>query len=120
MRRMVCLLCFVTLCVLVAAAQQPTAPGPPAQGSQAIRVATKLVVEEVTVKDKSGKPIGGLTANDFTLTEDGVPQTLSVVEFQRLQAASNSAEPAPSAGPVVPTAPRATQTQIAPELPGDS
>ena len=87
MRRMVCILCFVTLCVLVAAAQQPTAPGSPAQASQAIRVATKLVIEEVTVKDKGGKSIGGLSANDFILTEDGVPQTISFVEFQQLQAA---------------------------------
>src|SRR6202790_2503020 len=119
MRRMVCLLCFVTLCVLVAAAQQPTAPGPPAQGSQAIRVATKLVVEEVTVKDKSGKPIGGLTANDFTLTEDGVPQTISFVEFQQLQVAVNSAELTPSPGSAVSTAPPVTQMHIAPEQAGD-
>ena len=81
---------------------------------------TQLVVEEVTVKDKSGKPIEGLTANDFTLTEDGVPQTISFVEFQRLQAAGNPAEPAPSSGPVVPTAPPATRVQIAPEQPGDT
>src|ERR1700676_3744015 len=120
MRRMVCLLCFVTLCVLVAAAQQPTAPGPPAQGSQAIRVATKLVIEEVAVKDKGGKPIGGLTANDFTLTEDGVPQTISFVEFQQLQAAVNSADLTPSSSSAVATAPPVTQTQIASEQPGDS
>ena len=120
MRRMVCLLCVVTLCVLAVAAQQPTAPGSPAQGSQAIRVATKLVVEEVTVKDKGGKPIGGLTANDFTLTEDGVPQTISFVEFQQLQAAVNSAELTPSPGSAVSIAPPVTQMKIAPERPGDS
>ena len=119
------LLCFVTLSVLVVAAQQaPTAPpAPPAQGTQPpqpIRVTTKLIVEEVEVKDKSGKPIEGLTANDFILTEDGVPQTISFAEFQRLQAAAASAEPAPAAGPVVPTAPRATQAQIAPEVPGET
>ena len=126
MRRITCIFCSLMLSVLVVAAQQQQpnatpAPAPSAQGpQQPIRVTTQMVVEEVTVKDKSGKPIEGLTANDFSLTEDGVPQTLSFVEFQRLQAAANSAEPAPAASPVVPTAPRATQVQIAPELPGDT
>ena len=119
MRRIVCILCFVTLCVLVVAAQQPTAPGSPAPASQAIRVATKLVIEEVTVKDKGGQPIGGLSANDFILTEDGVPQTISFVEFQQLQGAVNSADLTPSSSSAVPTAPAVTQTQIASEQPGD-
>ena len=48
------------------------------------RTGTRLVVETVSVKDKDGKPIEGLTAKDFTLTEDGEPQTISFVEFQRL------------------------------------
>jgi VWFA-related protein len=126
MRRIACISCTLTLFALVVAAQQaqPSAPPPPtAQGTQAqqpIRVTTKLIVEEVEVKDKSGKPVEGLTANDFILTEDGVPQTISFAEFQRLQAAAASAEPTPAAGPVVPTAPRATQAQIAPEVPGDT
>ena len=115
---------MLSVLVLAAQQQQPKAtPAPASSGQgpqQPIRVTTQMVVEEVTVKDKSGKPIGGLTANDFSLTEDGVPQTLSFVEFQQLQAAPNSPEPAPAASPVVPTAPRATQAQIAPELPGDT
>jgi len=124
MRRMIGALFFFTLCVLVAAAQQSQPNAAPGQGSQAqapgtIRVQTQLVVEEVSVKDKSGKPIEGLTANDFTLTEDGVPQTIGLFEFQRLQVAANSAEP-PTPSPVVPTAPPATRAQIAPERPGDT
>ena len=46
---------------------------------------TQLVVETVTVKDKNGKPVEGLTAKDFTITEDGVPQTISFCEFQKLE-----------------------------------
>src|SRR6185436_20785122 len=38
----------------------------------------------VTVKDKDGNIIEGLTDKDFTITEDGVRQTISVFDFQRL------------------------------------
>jgi VWFA-related protein len=122
MRRIVILLSLVILCApFVAAQQQPNpAPSTPAPAQQAIRVTTQLIVEEVQIKDKSGKPVEGLTANDFTLTEDGVPQTISFVEFQRLQPATNLAEAAPAAGPAVVAAPPATQAQIAPEQPGDT
>ena len=104
---MCCAFCCFPFWSARRSSQQPNAApaqAPSAQAPGTIRVATQMVVEEVTVKDKSGKPIEGLTANDFSLTEDGVPQTISFVEFQRLQAASNSAEPSPAPSPVVPTA----------------
>jgi VWFA-related protein len=72
-------------------AQQPT-----------FRSGAQLTVVDVTVVDKDGRPIEGLTASDFTLTEDGVPQTISLVAFQRMDtadtveaAASPTATPAP-------------------------
>ncbi len=131
MRAIIRTLCVLSFCVMIAAARPPRQNGSPAQtsASQApaatapgtIRVGTQLVVEEVTVKDKSGKPITGLTANDFTLTEDGVPQTINFAQFQRLEAAANPPEtPPPSAAAAVPTAPPATRTPIAPEQPGDT
>ena len=49
-----------------------------------LRVETQLVIETVTVKDSDGRPIEGLTARDFVITEDNVPQTLSVFDFQKL------------------------------------
>jgi hypothetical protein len=45
---------------------------------------SQLVVETVSVKDKDGNPITGLTAKDFAITEDGVPQTIKFFEFQKL------------------------------------
>lgn len=48
-----------------------------------------LVIEDVIVKDQNGRPIEGLTANDFVVTEDGVPQTVEIFEFQNLAAAPN-------------------------------
>jgi hypothetical protein len=47
-----------------------------------IKVDTQLVVETVIVKDKDGKTIEGLTEKDFVVTEDNVPQTISVFQFQ--------------------------------------
>jgi VWFA-related protein len=129
MRRIAIAMCFFALCVLSVAAQQTqpsttpaqapaAAQAPASQGAQPIRVTSQLIVEEVTVKDKSGKAIEGLTANDFTVTEDGVPQTISFAEFERIEAPVAAAA-APSA-PVVESAPPVTQIQIAPETPGDT
>lgn len=45
---------------------------------------TNLVILNVTVRDRSGKPMGDLTQEDFTVLEDGKRQTVSVFELQRL------------------------------------
>jgi VWFA-related protein len=49
-----------------------------------LSVKAQLVTETVTVKDKSGNFIPGLTAKDFTVTEDGTPQTIRVFEHESL------------------------------------
>ena len=61
-----------------------------------LTVKVQLVVEAVVVKDKDGKPIQGLTAKDFALTEDGAPQSISFCEHQAL---AGHAEPLPVAAP---------------------
>jgi VWFA-related protein len=53
---------------------------------------TNLVIVDVTIKDKAGKPIEGLKADDFTVFEDGKPQKVSVFEYQHL-----TMDPAPPA-----------------------
>ena len=58
-----------------------------------LSVRSQLVVEAVTVTDKEGKPVPDLTAADFTLTEDGVPQKIRHVEHQVL---NSSATPLPA------------------------
>ena len=50
----------------------------------------KLVVVNVSVKDKAGNPVTNLNKGDFELLEDGVKQSLSVFDLERL---SNDALP---------------------------
>jgi VWFA-related protein len=56
---------------------------------------TQLVVETVVVNDKKGNPVDGLTAKDFSVTENGVAQEIRVFEHQSLPTGT----PAPSSGP---------------------
>ena len=49
-----------------------------------LTVKSQLVVETVVVKDKKGNFIPGLTANDFTVTEDGVAQKIRFCEHENL------------------------------------
>ena len=53
-------------------------------GQATFRTTTQLVVETVSVTDKSGRPNTRLTAKDFVVTEDGVAQEIKFFEFQRL------------------------------------
>jgi len=58
-----------------------------------LTVKSNLVVEAVTVRDKQGNFIHGLTAKDFVLTEDGAPQTIKYCEHQNL---TETAKPLPA------------------------
>src|ERR1700749_78116 len=89
----------------------------PAQEPTIFTSSTQLVVETVTVNDKSGKPIEGLTAKDFTVTEDGAPQTIKFFEFQKLDEVPEPLPP-PTAAPGV--LQRFPSTKISPETPGNT
>lgn len=108
--------------------QQPPAAQPNAVPK--FTSSTTLIVETVSVKDKSGKPVEGLTAKDFKITENGVEQAISFCEYQKLEDDSSAAaliprdapKPAEPAKPAVddkPKPPPVTNVQIASEAPGD-
>ena len=61
---------------------------PGSGGTYTLSVRSQLVIETVVVKDKEGKTIEGLTANDFTLTEDGAIQKIRFCEHQMLSKTS--------------------------------
>jgi VWFA-related protein len=88
------------LLALTATAQQvgQNAPPPGPNGTQKIVSTTQMVIELVSVKDKKGNPIKGLTAKDFTLTEDGVAQKVSYVDQEDLPTT-------PTDAPILPAEP---------------
>src|SRR5271169_2448563 len=97
--------------------QQPPAQVAPTDGAAKFTSSTQLVVETVTVKDKSGKSVEGLTAKDFIITEDGVAQTVAFVEHQQFE---ETPEPPLTADTkAVAARPKFNHTQIATEKPGD-
>jgi VWFA-related protein len=75
---------------------------------------TSLVIIDANVRDKSGKVIPDLKKSDFTVLEDGKPQTISVFEFQKLEGDSLLA-PVPAIKPIADA--KATVTPVAPKAP---
>ena len=103
--------------------QQAAQPTPGKAYSFTMNVNT--VMEAVSVKDKSGKPIEGLTAKDFVVTEDNVPQTITFCDFQKMEDNVLPTLDAPKAAPITAekekpkTVESITRTEIAPETQGD-
>src|SRR5207244_4725540 len=124
MRSILSILLMLTL-TLVAGAQQQPQPQQAQQPQQpfTLQINTQLVVETVVVKDKDGKDIEGLTEKDFVVTEDNVPQNISVFEFQRLNDSAPLAVPVsiPAATPApAPTAATGNAGRIAVPPAGDA
>jgi VWFA-related protein len=59
-----------------------------------IRVATDLIEVRAVVTDKQGRPISGLTKNDFELLENNKPQGISFFSLTDLPAAAEAAQTA--------------------------
>jgi VWFA-related protein len=114
------LLTILLLATLGADAQQ-IGQNAPAGSSDTVTlsVRSQIVIETVVVKDKKGNPIDGLTAKDFTLTEDGVPQTIRFCEQQTLPSTPSNAPVTPSGPEEIKLYNRLARTQISPEIPGD-
>ena len=88
-------------------------------GAYTLSVKSQLVVETVVVKDKAGKPVDGLTAKDFVVTEDGVSQTVRFAEHQVLATGPEAPLAAPTAEDIK-LYKRLGRTQVAPEREGEA
>ena len=75
------LACVAGLGILSLSAQEP---------QPTFRTATRAVEVEVVVTDSRGRPVRGLTRDDFTVTEDRVPQEISVFHTADRPAAASS------------------------------
>ncbi|MGC1460851.1 MAG: VWA domain-containing protein [Terracidiphilus sp.] len=93
----------------------PAAPGQ--TETYKLTLNSQLVVEQVVVKDKKGDFVSGLTAKDFTVTEDGVPQTIKFCEHQQFSEAVEPLPPARIDYEDITIYKKLTRTQIAPEAP---
>src|SRR3984957_18078952 len=119
MRTLLAILFVSTAAMSCAAGQQigqNKTPG--ATGTYTFSVKSQLVGETVVAKDKQGEFIEGLTAKDFSVTEDGVPQTIRFCEHQDL----TDATPVPIAPPgseEIKLYKTLARTQIAPESAGN-
>jgi len=90
----------------------PSAQSPPA-GSQVFRSGTELVLVNVVVRDKSGAVVRGLTRDDFAVTEDDRPQTVTSFDFEELDA-PRLAQETPTTAPRPLLAPPARPADSAP------
>jgi VWFA-related protein len=79
---------------------------------------SQLVVVNVAVNAKSGEPLAGLTASDFTITEDDKPQQIRVFEYQSLDATPLD-PPGLKARPTSAPQASAASTRIAPSRAGE-
>ncbi len=83
---------------------QPAAPPTTSPASQAptltIRETVRRVIVDVMVRDANGKPVHGLTASDFSITEDKQPQR--VLSFDTYDFDKPSISRGPNAPPLPP------------------
>jgi VWFA-related protein len=88
-----------------------------------IRVSARLVQFDVVVTDSQGRPVKNLTSSDFTVLQDGKPQSIRAFELHTPavtpDAATNSSGGA-SAKPVVGVPPQSTFTNIPAKAPQTS
>ena len=113
-------LLFLSTGVFASAQQIGQNTSSTASGTYTLTAKAQLVVETVVVKDKQGKFIPGLTAKDFTVTEDGAPQTIRFCEHQDLASEQAPVAPAAPGSEQIKLYKKLTRTQIAPEAPENS
>ena len=75
----------LVLCAAVLAGQVPAPMSRPRQFT--FRALSELVLVNVTVRDRKGNLVRGLTANDFTVLEDGKPQRIASFDVENTEIA---------------------------------
>lgn len=79
-----CKVLLLVLCSSVAASpQSQTSPSNSTGSVPTLRTRAQLVVVDVVVTNNKGEPVAGLKKEDFEVSEDGKPQSVSVFEEHR-------------------------------------
>jgi VWFA-related protein len=86
-------------------AQQPPSP--------VFRSGTELVLVNVVVRDRTGAVVRNLTRDDFAVTEDDRPQTITSFDFEELDKLNADATPKEEPQPVLPPKPAARPAEVA-------
>ncbi len=60
---------------------RPSSPQPPLHNPNVIRVEVPIVNVDVDVLDKKGRPVGGLTKDDFTVYENNIQQAITNFDY---------------------------------------
>lgn len=102
------LLTFLLVARLMYPAWQDTPTPAVPRKTATFETTTQLVIVNIFVKDREGKPIQGLKPSDFSVTEDGKPQQIRVFEYQRLEDRPAAGVPALAARPAA--APQTSNT----------
>lgn len=94
----------------------------PVSPEATFRATARLVQVDVVVTDKQGKPVSGLQQSDFTVLQDGKPQTIHVFEAHRPIATTTATAAATSAATSAPTQslPANVYSNIPQSAPNDS
>jgi len=77
----------------------PKAAGSLRIESNPLRIESNVVRIDVEVTDRSGKPVKGLKASQFSVTDDGKPQPISTFSYEDIEAVETAGET--SAKPLV-------------------
>ena len=72
--------------------QQTDSQQAPRPGSFVVQAQTNVVLVDVRVWDKSGKPVTDLTEKDFKVWEDGKPQTISSFSVENIENLAQASE----------------------------
>jgi VWFA-related protein len=96
---------LVTLALVAAVGATGGAQQAPQRANPSEPTTVSAILVDVVVRDRKGMPVAGLTAEDFEITEDGVPQTLGSMTpiFKDTPAATGGTEVPP---------PQASRTEV--------
>src|SRR5882757_4254100 len=100
---------LMVLSSALVAAQQPSPP--PKDPGLVLRATTRMVLVDTVVLEKDGRPVTGLKADDFTVTEDGVRQRIASFS-ERIPEPANPSPPPVLPPHVTTNRPAVTQSNV--------